>query len=637
MATPRKRTRRPSAPTTPDPIEIAMEAEAGDNSPDSPARRLLIDQGRLIQADLIHRRWQIASERAGFILKCLMGAAGVGAALILAVMAWNASRADGLVIKPFSVPPSLVARGVTGEAVASGLMDRLSAIGDIARSGEVQRQVAGDLGQEISIQIPETGVSLSQIDQWLKEKLGHERRVTGEVIIREDGSVILNTRIGSLALPDQTGAVSDLPALLQKAAEAVYAREQQGSYGTYLNRQGRFEDGVAFARTLIARRSARDKAEGYARLGYFLGWTSGLQAERAAYYRSLAIDPDAPNYARGNLSGIEQSLGRVETAYRLGSQIRTLLERRDYGAGSTREAVRQRLVDTTGNLGEATGDFGTALKMNSDLARAELQGFNANSAPLLDVAQDHANLHDVRRAKAALASFEPDNEAAQAFAKMATVSTIALATGDWPGALTAIDARIAAPQRRLSNRETQIAILGLRAKVLIELGRLDEAQAQLDATPLDCQPCVVERGRLAAARGDARLADHWLSWAVRMAPSLPQASYEWGRVLLARGDAARAVAQFQIANQGGPRWADPLLGWGEALLAKGDFKGATVKFKAAAKLAPNWGRAEMLWGEALGKLGKTDMARDHWRKAGAMFLTPAEIPRLAADLKGAPA
>ena len=50
----RARTRRERSPTTPDPIEIAMEAEAHDTSPDSPARRVLLKQEKLIG-------WQIAS------------------------------------------------------------------------------------------------------------------------------------------------------------------------------------------------------------------------------------------------------------------------------------------------------------------------------------------------------------------------------------------------------------------------------------------------------------------------------------------------------------------------------------------------------------------------------------------------
>ena len=43
-----RRSRREPAPTTPDPIEIAMEAEARDTSPDSPARRVLLKHELLI-------------------------------------------------------------------------------------------------------------------------------------------------------------------------------------------------------------------------------------------------------------------------------------------------------------------------------------------------------------------------------------------------------------------------------------------------------------------------------------------------------------------------------------------------------------------------------------------------------------
>ena len=66
------RRRRPvkagPAPTTPDPIEIAMEAEAGDTAPDSPARRVLLGQERLIGADLTLRGWEIADRRAALVL-----------------------------------------------------------------------------------------------------------------------------------------------------------------------------------------------------------------------------------------------------------------------------------------------------------------------------------------------------------------------------------------------------------------------------------------------------------------------------------------------------------------------------------------------------------------------------------------
>ena len=152
----------------------------------------------------------------------------------------------------------------------------------------------------------------------------------------------------------------------------------------------------------------------------------------------------------------------------------------------------------------------------------------------------------------------------------------------------------------------------------------------LAKTPLDCVPCVIQRGILAELQGNHRLADHWLGEAVRMSPSLPQAPQDWGLVLLARGKPDLAIVQFEAASRLGGQWADPLNGWGEALLAKGDPAGAAQKFQAAAKLAPAWGRTELLWGEALAKQGKIDEARAKWRAAAGMDLTPTERARLQA-------
>ena len=92
-----------------------MEAEADGARPEGVAYRVLARQEQLIG-------WEIADKRAAFGLKVLAGAAALIAASLLAGMIWSASRADGLVIKAFSVPPALAARGVTGEALAAQTM-----------------------------------------------------------------------------------------------------------------------------------------------------------------------------------------------------------------------------------------------------------------------------------------------------------------------------------------------------------------------------------------------------------------------------------------------------------------------------------------------------------------------------------
>src|SRR4051794_20516792 len=97
MTRPLRRPRRPAPPTTPDPIEIAMEAEAAGEAPQGVATEVLRKQSALIG-------WQIASERAGFALKVLTAAAGLAAAAALGVMVWQAAQADGVLLEAFTVP-----------------------------------------------------------------------------------------------------------------------------------------------------------------------------------------------------------------------------------------------------------------------------------------------------------------------------------------------------------------------------------------------------------------------------------------------------------------------------------------------------------------------------------------------------
>ena len=103
-------------------------------------------------------------------------AAGVLVVAGLAWMAFDASRADGVVIKSFTVAPDLARRGVTGEVVASQLIDKLNDITDSAQSSAAAGKFGAGFGQNISsCRFPETGVSLGEVDRWLREKLGHER------------------------------------------------------------------------------------------------------------------------------------------------------------------------------------------------------------------------------------------------------------------------------------------------------------------------------------------------------------------------------------------------------------------------------------------------------------------------------
>jgi tetratricopeptide (TPR) repeat protein len=621
----RRRPKAEPAPTTPDPIEIAMETEAKDASPDSPARRVLLKQELLIGADLKLRGWQIASERAGYALKLLTGAAGLAVAAAVGAMIWSASRADGLVIEAFSVPAALAERGITGETLARQLMDDLAAISEVSQSAEQQRGLSGDWGQAISIQIPQTGVSLAQMNAWLRETLGHQSHVSGEVMAAPDGTLTLVARSGSHGLTPLTGQEAGMATLIQRTAEAVYAREQPRSMGLYLVRQQRHEEANAWYRGRTNQPAARDRASSYLGQAWYAHGTKGDLAFVPLARKSIAADPTFSNPG-AQLAGFESGFGHIESAYQLLRRAGMLAARDTAYVPQWR---REQTMRIGSQLAASVGDWREArARTRENLGKHFLgDGSTGNAGPSAAMAMTSAAMHDIRQAHADLAAYDAVTSSDLERYRMATMDA-RLSAEDWAGVVAAADA-VLTDQELLPDKGVHRPIpRAQKALALAHLGRMAEAQGLIGATPLDCQPCVVGRGEIAAQAGQPALADHWFGEAVKMAPSLPMASTAWGRVLLDRGQTDRAIAQLEIANTRGPHFADPLSWWGEALLRKGETRAAIKKFREADKYAPRWGRNHLLWGDALAKLGKPDKAREQWRAAAGMDLSAANRARV---------
>jgi tetratricopeptide (TPR) repeat protein len=586
-------------PTTPDPIEIAMEAEAHDASPDSPAVRVLLKQERLIG-------WEIADRRMAVTLKALTGLAGLAAAVVVAVLVWNAAHADNLVIEAFSVPPALAERGITGESLARQLIEDLAKINEVGVSQDRQRRFAADWGKALALEVPETGVSLTQIDQWLKDKLGHQVHVNVEVVAQADGGLQLVAHSGAHAIAPALGDENGMPAMIQRVAEGVYAHEQARSYAGYLLNMRRLDEANAWLRPRTRLPIPRDRARAFNGLGL-----SAMLVDRTKggeyFVRAINADPTFP-YAYANLADVENFSGHLERALALYERQGQLIPNdRQIIAGARIAGANYARDDTTGLLGDFSGQLAARLEGR------QLPQLGTTHQDLAEprIATTLARLHDLRRARAELGFEEQTPDEARQ--KAEAVRAIDISGEDWAGAQThGADAGLAPS-----------------ALVLAHLGRNDEARALIGATRLDDVPAVIDRGRIAALTGDAKSADHWFSEAVRMAPSLPMANAFWGRALLDRGDLAAAIARLTAANKQGPRFADPISWWGEALLRQGKAREAIAKFREANAYAPNWGRNHLLWGEALTKLGKTDEARVQWRAAAGMDLTSGERAELA--------
>ncbi len=588
--------------------------------------------------ELSHLRWRRFNDQMKGALQIMVVTLGVAVVGGIAAAVWNASQADGLVIERFSVPPRMVDDGMGGDVIADDLTAKLAAIRQVAYANSFDdlKGVRKDAGEDITVEIPETGISLAQAWRYLKLWFGHEQHLTGNLRDLGGGRIALSLALDGAAADIAAGKAADLDRLEQQAAEQVFARVDPVNFAVYLNASGRVAEALAAAANAV-RKSRHDNgalADAYSFWAFETRYATGDLALTAARARlAMAV---APKVATPHLELLRNAVAQghdedalVEARLLLGLHVgdQPAFQRASF-------ADVQQTAATVRDM--AAGDFGRALSGTCDYcSAAENDARAAQAAALLhDIARARALLGDAIAGQAALA--EDSNKGRFTAAAIAAARYAAdVASEDWHAA--AIDAQVKGAGYR---PPLDACLLGKPscertqsmppiALALARSGDLEDARAAADATPLDCYDCLRVRAQIAAlARNDAAAAA-WFARAVAAAPSPALAYADWGEMLLRKGDFAGAIAKFALANQKGPHFADPLELWGEALVASNRSDLALAKFEEAARAAPNWGRLHFKWGEALLWLGRKDDAARQFALAANLYLTPAERATLA--------
>ncbi len=530
-------------------------------------------------------------------------------------MAWQAHEDHGLTIAAFSVPPDLAGRGLTGQVMAARVLDRLSELQAETVSARPASTYAENWGDDIKVEIPETGVSLGELNRYLRQWLGHETRITGDVV-RTASGLSVTARAGSAPGKTVQGAEGDIDALTSQAAEALYASTQPYRYAVYLAGHGKPDEALASYTRLARSGSTEDRRWAYSGWSALLiqrGDNKGAEAVlREALRQGLFIHDTGGD---ANLSSADDALGhdqadlsdlRAGLARDKSSKLRTIFD-----GPQARRAQEGDLARFLGDARSAAARLGA----NGDFARE-----GGGSGPLLaEAARQQIADHDVSGGRRALDTITlPLGQPRRAYDMAA-----AKALDDWAGLVALAEQEQASAQvASLIQRDyLERTVWSNLAVGYARLGRQAEAEALVARTPLDCDPCVEARALVAAAGRDWAGADRWFAAVDRQAPEIPFWDADWGRIQLARGDVDGAIAKLKLAHRKGPGFADPLEQWGEALMKQGDFAGAVGKFKEADKNAPRWGRNHMLWGEALMLSGRYPEARRQYEAANGLDLS----------------
>jgi tetratricopeptide (TPR) repeat protein len=107
---------------------------------------------------------------------------------------YNEWQREPVIIEPFAMPESFVKQGYTGSVLTSRLMDQLSANREASYNRLPDNQkylfpvevMNSDVTDSLNIDIPQTGLSLGMIIQYIRRLRGVETRISGDVVGDKD-------------------------------------------------------------------------------------------------------------------------------------------------------------------------------------------------------------------------------------------------------------------------------------------------------------------------------------------------------------------------------------------------------------------------------------------------------------------
>ena len=611
-----------TAAVDPAAIALALDEARYNTALGATAGAYLDAQRALTQLQIRHfdeeRRLAIAAaRRKGYAdrirnaLATLLAAGAVVVVLCIGGFVLEAVGDHGLVVEAFATPNDLARDGVTGQVIAQRVLDKLQVLQAATVAERPATTYQNNWGAELKVEIPETGISLGEIQKLLREKLGHTQHVRGEVV-RTTKGLAITTRLGEEPGETAEGPQDDFDALARKAAEAIYRASQPYRYAQYLLAHGRRQEAQTVADDLADTADARERPWAYNLLANLALASGDLKAAAMAVRRAEAL---------GGAGGEQAHIDAATVALWSGHDQDLLTESRhldtpgffERTAGDvTPDTTASNRLISSGYLASQLGDFERAVRdfraLVDRTGGKRWSGFYQSH-----VVWALARAHDPEAAAIALEDAAPRDrtfyldEASYGWFSLPDYQ-LAAERGDWSAALAElrrVDALIESGRSEYPSLALQQPALvrPLTAQALLKLGDLAGASAEIAPTAPDCYLCQRVRGQIAEAEHDTSAADRAFAEAARQAPDIPFAYFEWAQAKLQRGDVSGAIVRFEKASAKGPHFADALKGWGDALARRGDWRSALSKYDEALKLTPAWSDLKRARAEARKHIG----------------------------------
>jgi tetratricopeptide (TPR) repeat protein len=547
---------------------------------DEHAARLHLLRGQAREVDI--RRFGLRLRVSFQVFIALLATViGIG----IAIMIRDAVQSRSVVIDPFDAPPSLATDGINGKVLAAGLLDVLTRIQAATRSNAEHRNLSNAWTGDIEIEVPETGISIGQIERVLKARFGHDQHIDGDLVKTRTGGLALTVRGAGILPRTFTDGSGDVDRLVTQAGEYVYGQSQPGLWTAYLSNNDRNDEAIQFAQDAYVTADANERPFV---LNYWANAITGRGGGEAAMREALPLWREAlrqkPDYwvAYNNIMFGLAGIGDEEAVVGVGQQM---LKAAGGRPGKAPEYEYQNYDTIVWDLPAVRASNIADMESHSGIGTA-----SGAAGPLnLAVAQFEVQMHDPEGAALRLKTTRVDDKAAVDVAASSFAGAIlAEETGDLKAAAAQWDAYQAADASpAVSTANPQYMCYA--ADTYQKTGQAAKADAALAAPgQLTYVDCYRFRGDVLDLRGDWQGAQGWYAKAVKLGPSMPSGYYSWGLALARHGDLDAAAAKFKQANLYGPHWADPLKAWGDTLHRQGHARQALDKYDQALKYAPHW-------------------------------------------------
>lgn len=549
--------------------------------PDGITGSLALRQAQLAEADLVFRDLQCRSERVRYrnervslLLRQLTVVIGTAFALGIAGIFVTAVRARGVVVEAFDAPPSLAPSGISGQVMASRIQDALTEIQDRTRTTATRQSINNAWTNQVAVQIPQTGLSISELSAAMRRALGSETHVSGSLVINPDDSLSLIVRGTGIPSRGFTGSRQQLDQLIAQGAEYLFGWFEPRLFATYLRQTGRSSEVEAFVRDALTRTDEGGRAQLLVEQGIVQN-NSGRSAQAVYSYRQ-ALRHDPANWRAWNalVSSTRRAQG-YDSAWRVGAELAAVPGSDSVEALPAWYNYKRMVQDWSGQI--------AIVQANQRMAGG-LGSMTVVASALLADAEAHR--HDWAAVRRVLDEADPADPSLPA--TRLYVAGLRLLDAGRPAEAAAMLERFhrlwASNDAIAQQFEFGHCEVGLAYALA---GRQDEA-FDLFRAGRDFPQCRAFAADAAEAAGDRDRADRLYRSAVGYAPNIPFAWHRWGMALLARGDLSGAQARLERAHVQGPNWADPLKGLGDLHAARGEWAQAVARYRQAREFAPGW-------------------------------------------------